>query len=182
MFNGIAFIGGIHGVGKSTICKHICRELKMEYTSASDLLKWEDINEDAKNKKVKDIPETQNRLILGLLNTVQSGKHYLLDGHYCLLNSSNEIVNVPFETFKQINPFSLNLILGDISEVKKRLDERDNKRYEFELLERLQNEELAYAKLLSRTLGITLNIGSQNNYSEIILLLRKNLARDESTS
>lgn len=176
-FNGIAFIGGIHGVGKSTICQHICRELNMEYLSASELLKWQRTNEDSKNKNVKDIPDTQNRLIIGLTKKIQDGKHYLLDGHYCLLDSHNEIVNIPFDTFKQINPISLNLILGDISEIKKRLETRDNKLYEYNLLESLQNEELTYAKYLSITLGITLNIGTQNDYSELLILIRKTLIK-----
>lgn len=175
MFHEIAFIGGIHGVGKSTICRHICSEMSLEYLSASELLKWKDINEDSKNKKVKDIPDTQNRLILGLTNTVQKGKKYLLDGHYCLLNSSNEVVNVPMEIFEKINPFSLNLILSDIAEIKKRLETRDNKPYDYALLERLQSEELTYAKHLSKKLGITLNLGTQNDYSELLLLLRNTL-------
>lgn len=168
MFDRIAFIGGIHGVGKSTICQHICRELNMEYLSASELLKWKDINKDAQNKEVNDIPDAQKRLILGLANTVQKGKYYLLDGHFCLLSISNEIVNVPIETFKLINPFSLNLILGDISEVKKRLEARDKKHYGYNLLLRIQNKELTYAKHLSKTLNITLNIGAQNDYSELL--------------
>ncbi len=175
MFHEIAFIGGIHGVGKSTICRHICSELNLEYLSASELIKWTDINEDAKNKKVKNIPDTQSRLILGLTNTVQKLKKYLLDGHYCLLNNDNEIVNIPLNTFEKINPISLNLILGDISEIKKRLESRDNKPYEYALLERLQNEELTYAKHLSKKLGITLNLGTQNDYSELLLLLRNTL-------
>lgn len=173
--NKIAFIGGIHGVGKSTICRQICNELNLEYLSASELLKWKDINEDAKNKKVKDIPDTQNRLILGLTNTVKKDKNYLLDGHYCLLNSDNEVVNIPLDTFEKINPISLNLILGDITEIKKRLETRDNKPYDYSLLERLQNEELTYAKHLSKKMGITLNIGEQNDCSELLHLLRNTL-------
>lgn len=175
-FNNIAFIGGIHGVGKSTICHDICRGLNMEYLSASELLKWREINEDFKNKKVKDISDTQNRLILGLSRTIQEGKYYLLDGHYCLLNSNNEIVNIPVDTFEQINPISLNLILGDVSEIKERLEARDNKLYDSGLLERLQNEELAYARRLSKEFGITLNIGTQNDYWELVISLQKTLA------
>lgn len=171
----IAFIGGIHGVGKSTICFNLCKELNLEYLSASELLKWKDINEDPKNKKVKDIPDTQNRLIQGLTETVQNGKNYLLDGHYCLLNNRNEVVNVPLDTFEKMNPFSLNLILGDISEIKNRLEKRDSKPYDFELLERLQLEELAYAKYLSKTLSVNLNIATQNDYSKLLVLLRKSL-------
>lgn len=175
MYKEIAFIGGIHGVGKSTICQHICSELDMEYLSASELLKWGELNEDPKNKKVKDIPETQSRLILGLSNTVRKGKYYLLDGHYCLLNSHDEIVNIPLETFKQINPGSLNLILGDISEIKKRLEIRDSKPYDYHLLECLQNEEMNYAKYLSKTLSVALNIGTQNDYSDLIISIYKTL-------
>lgn len=173
--NRIAFVGGVHGVGKSTICRQICSELNLEYLSASKLIKWREINDDIKNKTVKDIPDTQNRLILGLTNIVQKGKTYLLDGHYCLLNSKNEVVNVPIETFQKINPFSLNLILGDIAEIKNRLEARDNRPYDYSLLEHLQNKELEYAKYLSKTLGIALNIGTQENYSNSLILHLKQL-------
>ena len=171
-FNSITFIGGIHGVGKSTVCQHICDELKIEYLSASKLLKWEDINEDVKNKKVRNVTDTQNRLISGLANIVKDGKQYLLDGHYCLLGQDNEIKSIPLETFKLINPLCLNLILGDISVIKKRIEERDNKIYDYSLLENLQFEELHHAKFLSRTLGITLNIGTTNDYSEMLTSLQ----------
>lgn len=173
MFSNVIFIGGIHGVGKSTICQHICRELNMEYLSASEVLKWEDINEDVKNKKVENIPFTQNRLITGLKNALQEDKNYLLDGHYCLLNKDNEVEKISLDTFNQINPIALVLILGDVKEIKKRLETRDNKPYEFELLERLQNSQLAYAKVLSEVLNIPLHIGKNDDYSNILVSLRE---------
>ena len=168
----IAFIGGIHGVGKSTICQQMCDEVKLEYLSASELIKWKDINKDFQNKKVWDISVTQDSLIIGLNNIIQKNKSYILDGHYCLLNSANEIVNVPFDTFKLINPISLNIILGDIIEIKNRLEKRDNRPYSQELLNRMQESELNYARYLSKTLGITLNIGTQNDFSELLTSLR----------
>lgn len=168
MLSNVVFIGGVHGVGKSTICQHICRELNMEYLSASELLKWKDINEDEKNKKVEDIPFTQNRLITGLKNRLQEDKSYLLDGHYCLLNKDNEVVNISLDTFKQINPITLILILGNVKEIKKRLENRDNKPYEYELLEHLQNSELTYAKFLSEVLNLPLYIGKSDDYVNIL--------------
>lgn len=173
MLNNIAFIGGIHGVGKSTICRQICDELKLEYLSASELIKWKNINEDFQNKKVKNIPATQDRLIIGMTNTIQKNKSYLLDGHYCLLNSENEIVNIPLDTFKSINPISLNIILGDINEIKDRLEKRDNRPYDQKLLSRMQNSELNYARHLSKTLGVTLTIGTQKDFSELLNSLLK---------
>lgn len=71
----------------------------------------------------------------------------------------------------------MNLIVGDISEIKNRLDSRDNKTYDYELLEHLQNEEITYAKHLSKTLGITLNIATQNEYSELLISLHKTLQK-----
>lgn len=177
MFNNIFFIGGIHGVGKSTACRQICSEFGMIHLSASELIKWKEINEDSNNKNVKSVPETQDRLIIGLTNTIEKDKYYLLDGHYCLLNSDNEIVNVPIETFKKINPISLNIITGDISEIKSRLENRDNKPYDFDLLEKMQSSELSYAKQLSKTLGVTLNIGTQNNLAEIVTSLQKSISK-----
>lgn len=173
MFGNVIFIGGIHGVGKSTICQHVCRELNMEYLSASEVLKWEDINEDVKNKKVENIPFTQNRLITGLKNVLQEDKNYLLDGHYCLLNENNEVEKISLGTFNQINPIALVLILGDVKEIKNRLETRDNKPYEYELLDRLQNSELAYAKVLSQFLNIPLHIGKNDDYSNILVSLRE---------
>ncbi len=172
MIDNIAFIGGIHGVGKSTICRQICDEVKLEYLSASERIKWKDISEDVLNKKVKNIPATQDRLILGLTNTVQKGKYYLLDGHYSLLNSKNEIVNIPIDTFKLINPISLNIVLGDIIEIKNRLEKRDNRPYDQELLRQMQESELDCAKLVSKTLGVTLNVGTQKDFSELLTSLR----------
>lgn len=173
MFDNIVFIGGIHGVGKSTICQQICRELNIEYLSASELLKWEDINDDTKNKKVKDIPFTQSRLIAGLSKTIQKGLFYLLDGHYCLLNEKAEVEKISIDIFIQINPKALGLILGDIKEIKTRLDLRDNKSYDLDCLKKMQNIELNYAKELSVTLKVPLFIEENKDVKKIMNHLSK---------
>lgn len=173
MLNNIAFIGGVHGVGKSTLCKKICDEVRLEYLSASDLLKWTEINNDDRNKKVKDIPATQERLIHGLTNTIDKNVSYLLDGHYCLLNKQNDIVKIPLSTFQKISPISFNIIIGDVSEIKSRLEIRDERPYNYDLLNLMQETELNYAKDLSENLGVPLNIGTQNDISELLASLRK---------
>lgn len=126
-----------------------------------------------KIKKVEDIPFTQNRLITGLKNTLQEDKNYILDGHYCLLNKDNEVENISLDTFKQINPITLVLILGDVKEIKNRLEKRDNKPYEYGLLEHLQNSELAYSKDLSDVLNVPLFTGKSDDYLSILNSLAK---------
>lgn len=174
MFNNIAFIGGIHGVGKSTICRDLCDSLKIKYLSASEVIKWSELNEDFKDKKVANIPLTQNLLIDGLYKRIEKEKFYLLDGHYCLLNKENAITKIPYETFEKIRPNSLHLIVNDnISEIKSRIETRDKRIYDLKLLEDMQNMEISYAQELSIKLGIQLSIGKESDYSAITSLLNR---------
>jgi len=48
----IIFIGGIHGVGKGTLCEKVCNDLNLLHLSASEVLKWEEISE-KENKLVE---------------------------------------------------------------------------------------------------------------------------------
>lgn len=174
--SNIIFVGGIHGVGKSTICRRICAELNIEYLSASKLIKWSELNEDTNNKKVEDLSLTQDRLIEGLKNRVQKDKTYILDGHYCLLNGNNEIEKIPFETFEQIKPKFFVIVVKDVNEIKKQLEVRDNKPYDINLLERFQNNEIKYAQDLSKLMNIPLIILEGSDYSEFIALLSQDFS------
>jgi adenylate kinase len=177
MLNNVAFIGGIHGVGKSTICKEICSSLGLVHLSASEVLKWKDINTDVKNKKVDNIPFTQNLLITNLASLVSKDERYLLDGHYCLLNKDNQITDVPISTFKEIKPVSLNLIVGFANEIKNRLEQRDGKSYSLELVEEMQERELTHARIIATSLNVDLNIGTQEDFSKILAAIQNSLPK-----
>lgn len=175
MFNNVSFIGGIHGVGKSTVCHQICNILKLQYLSASELIKWKDLNEDTLNKKVNDIELTQDKLITSLRSTIKENVKYILDGHYCLFNSASDVSEIPLKTFKTINPTSLNLIIGEITEIKSDLEKRDKRFYNYDLLNQLQESEIKYANKLSTILGITLTIGTRNDFTKILMSIQKTL-------
>lgn len=168
MYNNVFFMGGIHGVGKSTICERLCNIYNMQYLSASDVLKWKTINSEQDNKKIKNVIENQDRLIIGLKSVVKEDNLYFLDGHYCLLNKEEAIVQVPMETFRQINPLLLCLIVGDIGDIKQRLQERDKQSYSASLLARMQAAEIDYAKEVSKVLDVPLTIGDADNFGQII--------------
>ena len=97
--NSIIFVGGIHGVGKSTLCKKACELIGIKYLSASSVLNWAKVNNNQKSKKVQDITQTQDLLINGLKKFITDEKVYLLDGHFCLLNKRSEICKIPVGTF-----------------------------------------------------------------------------------
>jgi len=152
----IIFAGGIHGVGKSTLCQEVVSARSIKYLSASEVLKWNDINTDVKNKKVLNIPDTQKRLLDGLKATVEPGKKYILDGHFCLFNKDGEAIPVPMSTFKQINLICLILVTGVVSEIQAALERRDDRAYDRAALLTLQEKEIAYAKEIANTLEIPL--------------------------
>jgi adenylate kinase len=163
-FNKISFVGGIHGAGKSTICRKICDHLQVNYLSASEVLNWNRVNSDLKNKNVDNISFTQDLLIEGLRKRVIEKEKYILEGHYCLLNKHNKIVKLPVDTFKLINPLSFYVIINDISIIKSRLESRDGKDYDYDLLSRMQDLEIEHATELSKKLGKALTIGQESDF------------------
>lgn len=152
-FNNIIFIGGIHGVGKGTICKEIALKTNLIHITASEILKWNEISSTS-NKLVSNISSTQERLIHGLKNLIEKDKQYLLDGHFCLLNSLGEPCKIDEETFDNINPKIISIVIDDVKNIYKRLESRDNKKYDIIVLDKLQEMEIEYAKYLSKKYNI----------------------------
>lgn len=171
----VVFVGGVHGVGKTTICKAICEGLKLEYLSASDLIKWSEMNDDPYNKFVKDISDMQRRLVSALDNNVTAGKHYLLDGHFCLFNFEGTVTKVPMQTFELIKPSLLCVISGDASEIKEALQSRGSNDYKLKLINEMQSSEISYATETSSHLHVPLVQGSRTRIDKLIADLKKAL-------
>jgi adenylate kinase len=153
MKGNIIFIGGIHGVGKGTLCKKVADELNMVHLTASDVLKWSDFTEDPTNKRVKDIKSTQDRLLENLDRIIQPQKTYLLDGHFCLQNNEGVIEKVPDDIFIGINPIKIVLVTEEPEEIGRRLFQRDGKEYDVNLLKQMQEIEKEHALHISQLLG-----------------------------
>jgi adenylate kinase len=137
-------MGGIHGVGKGTLCKKVCAKHGLIHLSASEVLKWDQISE-KENKLVADFSLSQNRLIRNLQHQVKASEKYILDGHYCLLNSNLEPEKIDFETFELLNPFAFSIVVDEIQDIKNRLELRDNRKYDYNLLSKFQQIELQYS-------------------------------------
>ena len=153
----IIFIGGIHGSGKGTICESIKSEIELIHLTASEVLKWSELSSQ-KQKLVTDINDTQDRLITNLNKIVEENKTYLLDGHYCLLNKNGKPEKISIQTFKDISPKKLILVIANPKTIKKRLENRDAKTYGISLIEEFQNLEINYAKEISEICKISLHI------------------------
>ena len=166
----LIFIGGIHGVGKSYFCEQITNQTGLIAYSASKLiteLKHEQFKSD---KLIADIGDNQNYLLAAVRKI--SDKEYLLDGHFCLLNSTAEVERVPLDTFKQLPINAIMVIYDDVSKVLERLNTRDGINHSKVIFEKFQNEELSYAKDVAKMLCVPFaSIKSENDIVDIIILI-----------
>jgi len=170
MTDNIIFIGGIHGVGKGTICKKLSQKYSFIHLSASEVLKWKEISK-IENKTVKDFESTQERLIYGLSQIVKPDKKYLLDGHFCLLNAKGIPERIPEITFSKINPSAIIIITCELQTILNRLENRDNKKYDIAILRKMQDLELEFAKEISLKLDLPFfNIKSSDDKSLQVFL------------
>lgn len=166
----IIFIGGIHGVGKGTICNEIALKTGSIHLTASEILKWEEIS-DRDNKLVKNIASTQSRLIKGLENLIRTDEKYLIDGHFCLLNSDGIPSRIDEDTFDQINPKAIAIVIDVVEKIAKRLEARDGKIYDVKVLNELQQMEIEYAKYLSDKYSIPYIEIKDRNYIQLMEII-----------
>lgn len=176
MRGNIIFVGGIHGVGKTTICNEISDELEIKSYSSSELIKK--INSDKlwDNKKVKNVSGNQN-ILLDAINLYLCGnKNYLLDGHFCLMNEHGEVNKVPFETFEKMKLDKIILVIDEASNIIKRLKSRDDNIYSLDFINAFQDQEIEYAKEVSKKLNkeiLIVDYKNRNKIYELLLELKK---------
>ena len=151
----ILFVGGIHAVGKGTICKELAEKFNFEHLSASQVLKWNEIS-DSKNKKVQNFTTTQDRLLTNLSKIIKPNVKYLLDGHFTLLNSNGKPEKIDETTFVGIRPESIILLTCEPKIIFERLKQRDESIYKLSVLKKMQQMEVEYAEYISKKLEIPL--------------------------
>lgn len=147
------FITGIHGVGKSTICKKASESLGIQSFSAGEIIQKKRNLKSTTDKNILDISENQTLLLAGIKDIKEHCNKFILDGHIALLTKDNVISTVEFKIIKQINPTVIVLIKDNPSNIQRRLYQRDRQDYSLDLLDQMQNIEqeqgILYAKELN---------------------------------
>lgn len=161
----IIFVGGVHGVGKSTFANIIKSQYpQMETLSCSKIIKWEN----PAHKEVKDVSETQNTLLANLPYFIDQDKNYILDGHFCLLTEQGGIERVPMEVFETMSPSMIIVLKEDPNVICQRLNQRDSHNYSLELMTDFQEEEIKCATEVAETLGVPLEVCDSTNSENLI--------------
>jgi len=151
------FLGGIHGVGKTTLCEQIFAPAGYHCITASMLIKAYGLKTD-QDKRVGDITDNQTALIEQLRYERESHNQLLLDGHYCLINNQNQFEPIDVEAFRKMNPSVFLLLKGCPKEIKKRLSKRDGKDWNQFFVTQFQTAEEKHARCVSSELKIPLKV------------------------
>lgn len=156
MRNPIILFSGVHGVGKGYFLRRVYRDIdKYTYYSASGLISLYKDATDAGYKRVQDVGANQ-RTLLNAIDYIEEGeeRNILLDGHLCIINANNEIETIHKDFFIDANICGI-ILLRDSSEmVLNRLRERDVVAIPIDVIEKIQDMELEYAKKIKEEMGI----------------------------
>lgn len=157
----LVFVGGVHGVGKSSACKHASQNSLFKHLIVSNLIKTAHKELLANNtKKVIDAEANQRAFLNVLATEKQKYPDLLIDGHFTLVNKSDEIELISESVFEEIDPDCFVVIHDDPHSLHARLKSRDGLALDVETLGKLQNSELEHAKYISQRLGKKLYIVS----------------------
>ena len=151
------FLGGVHGVGKTTLCNSRFVSEGYHCVTASSLTKAYKNGTD-RDKRVDDIDDNQIALLKQLNLEKEKHQRLLLDGHFCLINSFDQIEPIDVEVFKAINPALLILLKCNPVEIAERLTKRDGKPWRVKFMREFQELEESHAQVVSKKMNIPLKI------------------------
>lgn len=153
----LVFLAGVHGVGKTTLCRTRLEPTGFHCVSASSIIKLR-AGEVCSKKSVEAIDDNQRKLIQGVDSLRLQYTRLVIDGHFALLNKEQQVERIPVSVFRAMRPDFMILLHDEPAEIAARLSLRDGEKWEPNLIERLQNEERSQAKLVAAHLNVRLEV------------------------
>lgn len=152
------FLGGVHGVGKSTLAQ-LCQAYNVTHLRASELIKAavRDVRFDEK-KRVRDVGGNQSILLNAFDARTASGGKFLLDGHFTLFSTEGKIERIPIETFSALKPSGLAVLTDRPDAIASRINSRDGTGQDAAKLADMQEQEIEHARTVGEALGVYVSI------------------------
>jgi len=157
---GTIFVAGIYGVGKSTLCDTLSKELKIPAYSAGDLISSVNGEQYGANKAVTDKMSNQTILLLQVQKLLKVTPQILLAGHFCIFDKDNNVDYLPETIFSNLEIERILLLEAPVSTILKNLSLRDKKEYTQQQILSLHNAEGERAREISHSLGCKLYLHS----------------------
>lgn len=158
MILGTIFIAGSYGVGKSTLCAALSKNLEIPYYSAGDLISNINGEQYGTNKAVQNKNENQDILVVEVNKIFKQYPTILLAGHFCIFDKSYCVEKLPYSVFEKISIERILLLEADPKRILSNLSIRDKKKYEHRHIELLLKEERKAAEDISKQYNCRLHI------------------------
>lgn len=160
--SNLIFIGGVHGVGKTTICSELTANYHIPVYSASKIISELKNQNLPSNKLIPDVDVNQTLLIEGLKSVRTTEETFILDGHFCLINEKRTITKIAESIFQRIEPNACIVVTDSVDNIAERLKARDHIDYEQSFIKFFQDEEMNHAIFLSNNLNIPCYVYNQS--------------------
>ena len=156
---GITFVGGVHGVGKTTACTRVASACGLKHVSASALIKAEKASAIAiAGKLVVDVANNQELLVIALAKEVALNpkQTLLLDGHFVLRDSGHVLHRLPVELFTRLGITSLICLQRAPADIASRMAARDQTSVNAVDVAEMQSAEIQHARGVASELSLPL--------------------------
>lgn len=154
------FLGGVHGVGKSSMCSEVARKIGLTVFSASAIIRAERqvLSADSRTA-VRDVSGNQELLIQGVRKRApESSGYFVLDGHFALRTLGGALERIDPAVFVALGIDHFICVRDDPQAIAARLLERDGAILRMDDIVSLQSEELDHARYVSRELHTHLDV------------------------
>lgn len=94
MKDGIIFVAGIYGVGKSTLCERLGLSIGIPCYSAGDLISALNGETYGRNKTVVNKEKNQDILVAAVNDRLQKDTAFILAGHFCIFDKSFNVARL----------------------------------------------------------------------------------------
>jgi adenylate kinase len=154
------FLGGVHGVGKTSMCDQISEKFGLKVISASAIIRAERAHPSPDSRTaVSNVGGNQGLLIRGVQRLVMDTPgNYLLDGHFALRTLAGKIEEIDASVFHSMGVNGLVCLVDDPDAIARRLVARDSAYHDVSAIAQLQAAELGSAESASRSLGLGLRV------------------------
>ena len=166
------FVAGVHGAGKSTLCKDLAPRIDAHYVTASSLIR--NVKRLDNGKVTSQIDDNQRVLVSEFSDLIGRHSSIILDGHFCLLNKLGLVEELPIKVFAKLLISKIVVVTATATQIYKRLDLRDGSTHQLEVedIEVFQRAELERAYAVSNELHLPLfevdTSRNENSLDEVI--------------
>lgn len=154
------FVGGVHGVGKSTCCEEAARALGIQHRSASAMIKSQQAEAISTTGKAVVSPAANQRLLIQAVSTffTTGEKVLLLDGHFTIPSTAGKVERIPVEVFEALNIRGVVVLIEEPHVIRNHRKGRDGAAPDVTAIEVAQAMELEHARNIAGALACPLTL------------------------